>query len=177
MVRPPNLKPAVNRQPLFPRGGPEELAEQHNATTQSECEDNCRKHSVVSHKQQVSFRTQCFSFLCTALVFADTANCMPLLDGLREQKHYIYGPASTQMFQGITCAARDMTRMKNMKSHPYRGNATNRHAYTTPLTSTLNIKTIHNSYDHTMFVAYSPRPNIKIHNYILKARTCIYVEI
>ena len=37
---------------------------------------------------------------------------MPLLDGLREQKHYIYIPASTQMFPGITCAARDMTSMK-----------------------------------------------------------------
>ena len=25
-----NLKPAVNRQPMFPRGGPEELAKVHN---------------------------------------------------------------------------------------------------------------------------------------------------
>ncbi len=103
-----DLKPAVNRQPLFPRGGPEELAEQHNATTQSECEDNCRKHRVVSHKQQVSFRTQCFSFLCTVLVFAYT-DAFARWPSRTTSQH----PQTciNKMFPNVTCAARAMTSM------------------------------------------------------------------
>ena len=52
-----NLKPAVNRQPLFPRGGPEELAEPHNETTKSEYQANFYILHVAPRPQQLSLHT------------------------------------------------------------------------------------------------------------------------
>ena len=88
-----NLKPAVNRQPLFPRGGPEELAEPHNETTKSQFQENFHEHHVVPHSQLLPLLTLGLSFLCTARS-ALTLSITHSLAGLLEPIHNIYTPAS-----------------------------------------------------------------------------------
>ena len=73
-----NLKLAVNRQPLFPRGGPEELAELQNVPTKSVCQANLHKHHVTPHPQQLSIHTLGLEIMYTMRFCVYTNNYVAL---------------------------------------------------------------------------------------------------
>ena len=176
------LKPAVNRQRLFPRGKPEELAEPHDVTTKSERQANFYKHNEAPRPQQYPFTRWAWSCVQCGCAFTLTITSpyLVILPGPHSQHPQTCITTTSQTQYTLQLLRQVWKRHDTLfiSTKQYIQSHIHTRTCATPLRCTLNIKRTTSCviiYDARVHAAYK---HLQVNNCILQtcARTSMNIH-